>query len=131
MEQARKQYISLSSIKSFEWNGIKSCPGFTVREGQTLGEAARLSQCDCEFCRMARDKVEDAVFVTKSGERVPFNFYWHGLRNCPGFTVFEGQTFADAARHSGCTCELCRKCRMGGRLGGLRAEVSPSISYIP
>ena len=39
-----------------DWNGVKSCPGFMLREGQTFGEAARLSRCNCEFCRMLRTK---------------------------------------------------------------------------
>jgi hypothetical protein len=41
-----------------DWNGIKSCPGFTIRDGQTLGEAARLSTCSCEFHRMLRSEDE-------------------------------------------------------------------------
>jgi hypothetical protein len=44
-----------------DWNGVKSCPDFTIREGQTFGEAARLSDCNCEFHRMLRsdDESED------------------------------------------------------------------------
>ncbi len=39
-----------------DWNGIKSCPNFTIREGQTFGEAACLSECNCEFHRMLRNE---------------------------------------------------------------------------
>ena len=33
------------------WNDYKCCPNLIVREGQTFGEAARLSGCICEACR--------------------------------------------------------------------------------
>jgi hypothetical protein len=39
-----------------DWNGIKDCPTFTVREDQTFGEAAHLSECNCEFHRMCRSE---------------------------------------------------------------------------
>lgn len=58
-----------------DWNGIKSCPDFTIREGQTFGEAARLSQYNCEFCRMCRsedtaeglDSSENSLTVAEAG----------------------------------------------------------------
>ena len=38
-----------------EWNGvIFDCPNFILREGQTFGEAARLSECMCELHRKLR-----------------------------------------------------------------------------
>ena len=53
----RNEEISLE----INWNGVKSCPSFVINEGQTFGEAARLSGCSCEFCRMCRseDTTED------------------------------------------------------------------------
>jgi hypothetical protein len=43
------------------WNGFKNCLTFTVREGQSFGEAVCLSDCSCAFCHMLRteDGAED------------------------------------------------------------------------
>ncbi len=45
-------------IQDMVEGGIRSCPDFTVREGQTIGEAASLSPCKCEWCCKIRSEVE-------------------------------------------------------------------------
>lgn len=49
----------VKAIGNFTINGITNCPDFTIRYGQTLGEAVRpLTQHSCEFCRMIHSAKE-------------------------------------------------------------------------
>jgi hypothetical protein len=41
-----------------EWNGVRSCLAFQAIEGFTLGQAAHLSSCSCEFHRKLRSDEE-------------------------------------------------------------------------
>lgn len=52
-----------------DWNGVKSCPDFAIRDGQTFGEAAPFSGCNCEFCCICRS--EDAAEDPGSSESFP------------------------------------------------------------
>jgi hypothetical protein len=65
-----------------------------------------------EVVTMAPLRREDAMpFIAKSGEAVPFDVDWNGIKSCPGFTIRDGQTFGEAARLSTCSCEFCRRLR--------------------
>jgi hypothetical protein len=40
------------------WNGVDSCPDFLAIEGLSLGQAAHLSSCNCDFHRKLRSEEE-------------------------------------------------------------------------
>lgn len=47
------------------------------------------------------------TIISVSGENIPFEVDWNGIKNCPGFTLRAGQTFGDAVRTLGCNCPFC------------------------
>jgi hypothetical protein len=48
-------------IPDVVWQGVTSCPDFTIQEGQTIGEAVNLSLCRCEFCCNIRSEARQGL----------------------------------------------------------------------